>query len=95
MAPSVGEDLTPKQAVTNYNNFYEFTTSKEGVAKVAADFKTDGWTPTEVEEQVLTPLSKKSIMGTNESDPLSIMFTAPFDDMCFARDLMCNSRHGL
>jgi sulfoxide reductase catalytic subunit YedY len=41
---SVGEELTPKQRVTNYNNFYEFTTSKEGVAKVAADFKTDGWT---------------------------------------------------
>ena len=36
-------------------------------------FRTDGWTPAEVEEQVLTPLSKKSIMGTNESDPLSIM----------------------
>jgi sulfoxide reductase catalytic subunit YedY len=41
---SVGEDLTPKQRVTNYNNFYEFTTSKEGVAKVAADFQTEGWT---------------------------------------------------
>lgn len=33
----------------------------------------DGWTPKEVEEQVLTPLAKKSIMGTKESDPLSIM----------------------
>jgi hypothetical protein len=36
-------------------------------------FKTDKWTREEVEEQVLTPLSKKSIMGTKESDPLSIM----------------------
>jgi len=32
-----------------------------------------GWTPEEVEEQVLTPLARKSIMGTKESDPLSIM----------------------
>lgn len=32
-----------------------------------------GWSPEEVEEQVLTPLVKKSIMGTKESDPLSIM----------------------
>jgi hypothetical protein len=35
--------------------------------------ETDGWTPEEVEEQVLTPLVKKSLMGTKESDPLSIM----------------------
>ncbi len=32
-----------------------------------------GWTAKETEEQVLTPLSKRSIMGTTESDPLSIM----------------------
>ncbi len=32
-----------------------------------------GWSKQEVEEQVLTPLAKKSIMGTKESDPLSIM----------------------
>lgn len=32
-----------------------------------------GWTPEEVEEQVLTPLKKKSIMGTSEADPVSIM----------------------
>jgi hypothetical protein len=32
-----------------------------------------GWTPKEVEEQVLTPLKKRSIMGTTEADPLSIM----------------------
>ena len=32
-----------------------------------------GWSPKEVEEQVLTPLARKSIMGTRESDPLSIM----------------------
>ncbi|MGY4366692.1 hypothetical protein ACVW1A_002757 [Bradyrhizobium sp. LB1.3] len=32
-----------------------------------------GWTPEEVDEQVLTPLAKKSIMGTKEADPVSIM----------------------
>lgn len=35
--------------------------------------KDQGWSKEEVEEQVLTPLAKKSIMGTKESDPLSIM----------------------
>lgn len=35
--------------------------------------KDQGWTPEEVEEQVLTPLSTRSIMGTAESDPISIM----------------------
>jgi hypothetical protein len=35
--------------------------------------KDQGWTAKEVKEQVLTPLSKRSIMGTAESDPLSIM----------------------
>ena len=32
-----------------------------------------GWTPEEVEEQVLTPLKNRSIMGTKEADPISIM----------------------
>jgi hypothetical protein len=32
-----------------------------------------GWTPKEVREQVLTPLKKKSIMGTTEADPTSVM----------------------
>jgi hypothetical protein len=35
--------------------------------------RTQGWTRQETEEQVLTPLSAASIMGTRESDPLSIM----------------------
>lgn len=35
--------------------------------------RTQGWTPKEVDAQVLTPLSAKSIMGTAEADPLSIM----------------------
>lgn len=35
--------------------------------------KDQGWSKEEVEQQVLTPLARKSIMGTKESDPLSIM----------------------
>jgi sulfoxide reductase catalytic subunit YedY len=42
-ASADGETLTPKTSVTNYNNFYEFTTNKDGVAKAAANFRTDGW----------------------------------------------------
>jgi hypothetical protein len=43
-------------------------------AKAIAYFdRTEGWTEDEVDNQVLTPLSDASIMGTTESDPLSIM----------------------
>jgi len=38
-----GEALTPLESIANYNNFYEFTTNKDGVASAAASFKTDGW----------------------------------------------------
>ena len=42
-------------------------------AKAIAYFdRTQGWTPEEVEAQVLAPLNTKSIMGTRESDPHSI-----------------------
>jgi sulfoxide reductase catalytic subunit YedY len=36
--------LTDYDAITNYVNFYEFTTNKEGVARLAQDFVTDPWT---------------------------------------------------
>ena len=39
----VDEAMTPRTAVINYNNFYEFTTSKDGVASAAAGFQTAGW----------------------------------------------------
>lgn len=39
----LGDELTPFASVTSYNNFYEFTTSKEGVANLAKDFKTSPW----------------------------------------------------
>jgi sulfoxide reductase catalytic subunit YedY len=39
----LGDALTPYEAVTNYNNYYEFTTDKEGVASLAANFRTSPW----------------------------------------------------
>ena len=39
----VDEPITPRVSILNYNNFYEFTTNKDGVASAAANFKTDGW----------------------------------------------------
>ena len=40
----VDETRTSFDDITHYNNFYEFSTDKEGVADAAADFKTAGWT---------------------------------------------------
>jgi methionine sulfoxide reductase catalytic subunit len=39
----VDEPETSLQDVTHYNNFYEFSTDKEGVASSAANFDTKGW----------------------------------------------------
>ncbi|HEX2269363.1 MAG TPA: protein-methionine-sulfoxide reductase catalytic subunit MsrP [Pyrinomonadaceae bacterium] len=39
----VNEALTPREAITNYNNFYEFDTSKGGVATAAKGFVTQPW----------------------------------------------------
>jgi methionine sulfoxide reductase catalytic subunit len=40
----LGDALTPFQSVTTYNNYYEFTTDKEGVAPLAQNFTTSPWT---------------------------------------------------
>jgi sulfoxide reductase catalytic subunit YedY len=45
-ADELGANLTSFEAVTNYNNFYEFTTDKAGVAKLAEGFRTSPWTVT-------------------------------------------------
>jgi sulfoxide reductase catalytic subunit YedY len=37
------DPLTSNEAITNYNNYYEFTINKEGVARLAKDFKTYPW----------------------------------------------------
>jgi sulfoxide reductase catalytic subunit YedY len=39
----LGDPLTSYQNVISYNNFYEFTTDKEGVAARAANFSTSPW----------------------------------------------------
>jgi sulfoxide reductase catalytic subunit YedY len=39
----VDEPMTSFEAVTHYNNFYEFTTSKDDVARAAMGFSTAGW----------------------------------------------------
>ena len=38
------DDLTSYRDISNYNNYYEFTTSKEGVAGLARDFRMSPWT---------------------------------------------------
>jgi len=40
----LGDKLTSFEAIANYTNYYEFTTSKEGVTRLAQDFKTSPWT---------------------------------------------------
>jgi sulfoxide reductase catalytic subunit YedY len=40
----VDEKPTSLEAIANYNNFYEFSTDKDGVAAAAAGFDTRGWT---------------------------------------------------
>ena len=38
-----GEDLTPYEDVTSYNNFYEFGTGKDDPIDAAKNFRTDPW----------------------------------------------------
>jgi sulfoxide reductase catalytic subunit YedY len=40
---AINDQLTPLDAITNYNNFYEFDTSKSGVAYAAKGFVTRPW----------------------------------------------------
>src|SRR5712692_6959208 len=41
---STDEKLTPNKDVTNYNNYYEFSTNKYGIAELAKGFKPLPWT---------------------------------------------------
>ena len=41
---STNEAITPYKDVTNYNNYYEFSTDKDGPAKLAQNFRTHPWT---------------------------------------------------
>lgn len=38
-----GDTINSYEDITQYNNYYEFTTDKEGVAKLSQDFKTSPW----------------------------------------------------
>jgi len=40
----IDEETTSFKDITNYNNYYEFSTSKTGVARAAKDFVTRPWT---------------------------------------------------
>jgi methionine sulfoxide reductase catalytic subunit len=39
----LGNPLTGYEEITNYNNFYEFSTDKERVARMVGDFQTSPW----------------------------------------------------
>ncbi|HET8782699.1 MAG TPA: protein-methionine-sulfoxide reductase catalytic subunit MsrP [Pyrinomonadaceae bacterium] len=51
---TTNERLTPIESITNYNNFYEFSTAKDGVAPAAKGFVTRPWA-VEVEGLVHKP----------------------------------------
>ena len=53
-AYSVNETLTPREAVTSYNNFYEFGTDKDDPAANAGKFKTRPW-QVKVEGEIRKP----------------------------------------
>jgi sulfoxide reductase catalytic subunit YedY len=50
------EKVTPLEAITHYNNFYEFGTDKEDPAKNAQEFHTSPWT-LKVEGEVAKPMT--------------------------------------
>ncbi|MEO8355968.1 MAG: protein-methionine-sulfoxide reductase catalytic subunit MsrP [Chloroflexota bacterium] len=43
-ADELGDPANSFEDITNYNNFYEFTTDKEGVARLAQKFNPNPWT---------------------------------------------------
>ncbi|MBN1303379.1 MAG: protein-methionine-sulfoxide reductase catalytic subunit MsrP [Anaerolineales bacterium] len=50
----LGDPANSYKDITNYNNFYEFTTDKQGVATLSTNFKADPWS-VEVSGLVNTP----------------------------------------
>jgi len=67
------EKITPLDAITHYNNFYEFGTDKEDPAKYAIDFRTSPWT-LKVEGEVAKPLT---------FDHDSLMKIAPLEERIY------------
>jgi sulfoxide reductase catalytic subunit YedY len=46
LADELGDPATPYEAITNYNNYYEFSVDKQAVARLASGFQTSPWTVT-------------------------------------------------
>ena len=44
MTDELGNPVNSYKEITNYNNFYEFSTDKQAVAGLSKDFKTEPWT---------------------------------------------------
>jgi sulfoxide reductase catalytic subunit YedY len=44
LTDELGDPVNTFHEITNYNNYYEFSTSKEAVAPLSANFKTNPWT---------------------------------------------------
>jgi sulfoxide reductase catalytic subunit YedY len=57
----LGDPVNAFEDITNYNNYYEFTTDKEGVADLAADFPTSPW-----QVQVSGLVNKPKTYGVDE-----------------------------
>jgi sulfoxide reductase catalytic subunit YedY len=68
-----GETLTPLQDITHYNNFYEFSTDKEGPAQLAGAFKPQPW-EVSVEGNVAKP---------QEFDYDSLLKLAPLEERVY------------
>ena len=57
----LGDPVNSFEDITHYNNYYEFTTDKEGVADLAADFPTSPW-----QVQVSGLVNKPKTYGVDE-----------------------------
>jgi sulfoxide reductase catalytic subunit YedY len=64
----VDEPQTSFQSITHYNNFYEFSTDKDGVADAVGAFSTQGWKVV-VDGMVQRPTTLV------DGDPLGGLFT--------------------
>ncbi len=58
---STTEKITPYQDVTHYNNYYEFSTDKEGPADLAKNFRTHPWKVT-----IDGLVSKKQVLDVDD-----------------------------
>ena len=58
---STTEKITPYKDVSTYNNYYEFSTDKDGPAKLAGNFKTSPWKVT-----IDGLVSKKQVLDVSD-----------------------------